>query len=298
MMKRPFLLALGMSGSVVAGQPMGCLIEPQQVAEVGTPVIGVVESLPVERGDRVSKGQVIAVLRADVERAAVKLAQSRAQAEADEQAARASLSFARQKLERAEDLAARKFISEQDLDQIRTEYEVAEKRLAQAGEQKLIAQRELALALAQLRQRSIRSPLSGFVAERYISVGERVEDQPLFKVVKADPLKVQVLVPAALYGRINVGATARVQPQLPNAAAVNAKITLVDKLIHAPSNTFRVQLELPNPGLSLPAGLRCMADFGLDAGGNQQASTTFKPTQPASQKNLPKASTAAIHKQS
>jgi RND family efflux transporter MFP subunit len=281
------LWAIGVSASLQAAQPLGCLIEPEQVAEVGSPVIGVVEAIRVERGDRVAKGQVIAVLRDEVERAAVGVADSRAQAEADEHAALASVAFARQKLERAEELLEKKFISQQALDQVRTEYEVAEQKLVQAREQKRIAQRERGLAAVQLAQRSIRSPFDGVVAERYLSVGERVEDKPLFRVAQVDPLKVQVVVPAALYGKIQPGASATVQPQLPEAPAVSAKVTLVDKLIDAPSHTFRVQLALPNPDRSLPAGLRCQADFGLALPGptGRQAGTPAPgPIQPASVK--------------
>jgi RND family efflux transporter MFP subunit len=283
------LWMIGASASVQAAQPLGCLIEPQQVAEVGSPVIGVVQELLVERGERVVKGQVLALLRGEVERAAVGVASSRAQAEADEQAARANVAFGRQKLERAQDLLEKKFISQQALDQVRTEFEVAEQKLAQAQEQKRIAQRELGLAAAQLAQRSIRSPFDGVVAERYVALGERVEDKPLFRVAQVDPLKVQVVVPAAYYGKIAPGAAASIQPQLPEAAAVSARVSLVDKLIDAPSHTFRVQLALPNPDLALPAGLRCQADFGLalPTSTAKQAGTpapTAKPIQPASLK--------------
>ncbi|HZR01810.1 MAG TPA: efflux RND transporter periplasmic adaptor subunit [Burkholderiales bacterium] len=266
------LLALGISTSVHAGQPLGCLIEPHQVAEVGSPVIGVVQEVLVERGDRVAKGQVIALLRADVERAALAVAHSRSQAEAEEEAARANLGFARQKLERAKDLLEKQFISQQALDQVRTEYELAEQKLVQAKEQNRVARRELGLAAAQVAQRSIRSPIDGVVAERYISVGERVEDKPLVRIAKVDPLKVQVVVPAGLYGKIARGARASIQPLLPDAGALSARVTLVDNLIDAPSNTFRVQLELPNPKLALPAGLRCQADFGLDQAGTPEPS--------------------------
>jgi RND family efflux transporter MFP subunit len=282
-------LALAAAGPLHAAQPLGCLIEPQQVAEVGSPVIGVVQELLVERGDRVVKGQVLALLRGEVERAAVGVANSRAQAEADEQAARANVGFARQKLDRAQDLLDKKFISQQGLDQARTEHEIAEQKLIQAQEQKRIAHRELGLAAAQLAQRSIRSPFDGVVAERYVALGERVEDKPLFRVAQVDPLKVQVVVPAAYYGKIAAGAAARIQPQLPEAAAVSARVSLVDKLIDAPSHTFRVQLALPNPDLALPAGLRCQADFGLatPTPPARQAGTpapTPKPIQPVSLK--------------
>jgi RND family efflux transporter MFP subunit len=249
------------------------------VAEVGSQVIGVVDAVHVERGDRVERGQVIAVLRDEVERAAVDLASTRARVDADEQAARANLGFARQKLARAQDLVAKNFIAPQSLEEVRTQFEVAEQRLAQAVEQKRIARRELELATAQLAQRRIHSPFDGVVAERYLSAGERVEDKPLFRLAQVNPLKVQVVVPAALFGQIQPGASATVHPQLPEAVPVQAQVTLVDQLIDAPSNTFRVQLELPNPDLRLPAGLRCQADFGLTptAPGTQPTATATAP---------------------
>src|SRR5260221_14776569 len=91
------LAALALTMPARAAQPQACLIEPQAVAEIGSPVIGVVEGLRVERGDRVMKGPVLAGLRGDVERAAGSVAHSKVQAEAEEQAAAAALHFARQK---------------------------------------------------------------------------------------------------------------------------------------------------------------------------------------------------------
>ena len=54
--------------------------------------------------------------------------------------------------------------------------------------------------------------------------------------------------------------------------------SLLDKLTDASSNTVRVQLELPNSNLSLPAVLRCLADFEfrLLASGGQQAQVLAK----------------------
>lgn len=259
-----FILGLTLAGPARPAAPLGCLIEPDKVAEVGSPMVGVIESMNVERGDRVAKGQPIAVLRADVERAQVSVAQSKADAEADVQAAQASVEFNRQRAVRAEDLFQKKFISQQALDQARTEADIADQKLAQAREQRRIWQRELGLASAQLSQRTIRSPIDGVIAERYLSPGERVEEKPLVRVARVDPLKVQVVVPTAQYGRIAVGGSAMVMPELPGAAPAQARVSLVDKVIDAASNTFRVHLELPNPDLRLPAGLRCKVDFGID----------------------------------
>src|SRR3954463_14314443 len=137
-----------------AAQPLGCLIEPFRVSEVGSPVIGVIENTLVERGARVTAGQPLAVLRSDVERQSVAVALTKAQAVGDLQAAEANAVLARQKLARAEDLANQNFISSQALEQARAESVVAENRLAQAREQRGVLAREHDLAQTQLGLRT------------------------------------------------------------------------------------------------------------------------------------------------
>lgn len=248
----------------VAGT-LGCLIEPDKVADLGSAVIGVLDSLRVERGDTVRKGQVLAVLRNDVERATAEVARTRASTEADLRSAEASRELARQKMRRAEELVARNFVAQQALDQARGDLQVAEQKVLQTREQLRVWGRELGVAEAQVGLRTIRSPFDGVVVERYLSLGERVEEKPVFKVAKIDPLRVEVIVPAARFGTIRVGEVASVRPDLPGAASVDATVALVDRVVDAASNTFRVRLSLPNPGNALPAGLRCRIAFGEPA---------------------------------
>lgn len=250
-----------------ATKPIGCLIQPDRVADVGSPVVGVVETMLVERGDAVRKGQVIAILRNAADRASLTVAHSRAQAEADVLAARANLQFARQRLVRAQDLQQRNFISTQALDQTTAEMAVAQQKLAQTQEQQRIWANEVGVARAHVEDRIIRSPFDGLIAERYVSVGERVEERPLVRVAKVDPLRVEVIMPSTLFGSVTTGSMARITPDLAGAAAINAKVILVDRVLDAASGTFRVRLELPNPNGSIPAGLRCKCEFAAETGG-------------------------------
>jgi RND family efflux transporter MFP subunit len=254
------LAAAASFGAQAAQTPLRCVIEPDRVTEIGSQVIGVIESVHVERGDVVHQGQLLAQLRASVERASVGAAQVRAQADADLQAAAANYEFQKQKLVRTEELTQKKFVSVQALDQARAESSVAEQKLAQAREQKRVAHEELGLANAQLAMRQIRAPFSGVVADRYVNVGERVEVKPMFRIAKIDPLRVEIIAPAALYGSIQRGMTTQITPDLPNAKRMDAKVVLVDKLVDAASNTFRVRAELPNANSALPSGLRCRAE--------------------------------------
>jgi RND family efflux transporter MFP subunit len=245
----------------MAAQPLGCLIEPFRVADVGSPVTGVIETMQVERGDRVVKGQALATLRADVERAAVGVAYNRAQALGDYNAAVNNAELAKQKLVRAKYLADQQFISPQALEQATTESEIATNRLAQAREQRGVLAGEHTLAQAQLALRTVRSPTNGVVADRYLSAGERVEEKAVFRIAVVDPLRVEIVLPSNLYGTLKVGMVMGITPEFSGAGVRQARVILVDKLIDGASNTFRVRLELPNPGLTLPAGLRCKADL-------------------------------------
>jgi RND family efflux transporter MFP subunit len=252
-----------------ATKPSGCLIEPEQVADVGSPVTGVIERLPVVLGDTVEAGQPLAMLRADVERATAGVAALRSQVDAEVRAAQANVVLARQKVDRARQLLAQDFVSAQAVEQAVAEAEVASQKLKMAQNQQRIYGQEQAVAQAQLGLRTLRSPIRGVVVERYNNVGERVEDRPVVRVASIDPLRVSLMVPIAQYGQVTVGDTMSIRPELPGLDAVRATVQYVDKVVDAASNTFRVRLALPNPGHRLPGGLRCKADWNSRQAGMQ-----------------------------
>ena len=73
------------------------------------------------------------------------------------------------------------------------------------------------------------------------------------------------------------GMPAQILPELPNAVKLDTKVVLVDKIIDAASNTFRVRLALPNPGNKLPAGARCRVELPDADGVADAAATAVKP---------------------
>ena len=99
------------------------------------------------------------------------------------------------------------------------------------------------------------------MVESYLHAGERVEDKPVARVATIDPLRVELIVPASYIGRINIGDTLAVKPEFDGAKPLSARVALLDRVIDAASNTFRVRADLPNPGNAIPAGLRCRVDI-------------------------------------
>jgi RND family efflux transporter MFP subunit len=240
---------------------LGCLLTPTAEAEVGSSVIGVIGKVLVERGDRVRKGQVVAQLVDDVERASVSAATQRFENRAEIAAAKSAYEFAQKKADRARELFQKQFISSQALEQADSEAKVAAMKYAQAQEQRIVAREDAAVAQAQLGLRTISAPISGIVVDRYMSPGERVEQKAILKIVQINPLRVEVVAPAKRFNTIRPGGTARVTPAMSGAETLEARVSLVDPVIDAASNTFRVRLELPNPKNAIPSGLRCRVSF-------------------------------------
>jgi cobalt-zinc-cadmium efflux system membrane fusion protein len=247
--------------SASASPLLACLIQPERVADLGSPVVGVIEEVMVDRGALVRKGQVLARLSADVERAANGVAVSRADSEAELRAASAGRDLAQQKLDRTRSLAAQNFVSGEAVQQAEAEFRVAKEKMAQAHDQLGISAHEVSTTRAQLSQRTVRAPFDGVITERYLNPGERIEDKPLLKIATIQQLRVEVVASTTAFGQLKVGQELSVQPELAGQAARSARITQIDGVLEPASNTFRLRLSLPNADYGLPAGLRCTASI-------------------------------------
>lgn len=241
---------------------LNCLVEPHRVVQVASPVDGVLAAVEVERGDLVTMGQVIAVLESGVEEAAVATARARAASDVEIRASRARLAFEAQRLKRGAALLKKNVISSSEMDENHRDADLARLALEESELNQRLAQLELKRAQQVLERRTTRSPINGVVVDRFLSPGEYVYDQaPIAKIAEIDRLNVEVFVPIARYGRIHVDMPAEVRMQAPIGGRHRAKVVTLDRVLDAASGTFRVRLELPNPELWLPAGVRCTVRF-------------------------------------
>lgn len=240
-----------------------CIIEARQTVDIRSPVEGLIEKVAVERGEFVKKGQVVVTLESGPERAALAIARSKAEQQGAVKAAEAKLDLARKKETRAEELARQNFISPNALEEARTERSLSESELKVARENQRLAELEVQRANELLNMRTIKSPVNGVVVDRYIKAGEfattNVKD-PILKIAEVDPLNVEVILPARLYGDIKRGSKAEVVPETP-ARKFIATVSVVDQVMNAAAGTFGVRLELRNANLEIPAGARCRVRF-------------------------------------
>jgi len=245
-------------------QEYECLIEARQTVEIRSPVEGLIAEVTVQRGDPVRKGQLLVQLESGPERAALAIAKSRATQTGPVEAARARVEFARTKEKRQEELFQQNFVSSSALDEARTERKLAESELRVALENQNLAALEVDRAEELLRLHTIRSPFDGVVVDRYLDPGEFATTnikEPVLKLAEIDPLNVEVVLPATMFGKIRKGDAGQVTPETV-AQAFPARVSIVDRVMDGASGTFGVRLELRNPSGVIPAGAKCRIRFG------------------------------------
>ena len=240
---------------------MACVIKPSAEISIGTPVEGLIQTVPVDRGEWVTKGQVIVTLESSLEEATVTLAKAKAEAEAVLKSSQVKVGFSSRKLERAMDLFKTNAIARHDVDEAQTEKAVAEMSYQEASENKHLAELEWHRATAALSLRTIRSPITGVVVDRLLSPGELARQTPVMKLAQVDPLRVEVYAPLSLLGKLKTGMRADVRPEGKGQPVYQAKIMVVNKVVDSASGTFGVRLEMPNPNNAIAAGLACTVEF-------------------------------------
>ena len=232
-----FLLMISMIAAtpvIVVAEDFEGMIYPSEVVKVSSQVPGILDEVAVERGDLIKKGQILARLKSGQEKALLALA-------------RANVEFLKRKTERNVELARKKLISANENDELLTELKKAELQLDEV--------------LEKLKLRTIQSTIDGVVTERLMAPGDYVGEAPILKLASLNPLKVEVIVPTRRFGSARQGMKAEVRPELPVGGVHVGKVTIVDKVIDAASSTFVVRVDIANPELKIPSGLKCRVRF-------------------------------------
>ena len=241
---------------------LNCRIEPSITVALSSPVVGVITEVLVDKNSKVEKGTVVARLESSVEAATAELRRVQSELRSDVDAQKLQLDFSQRNLERVTNLYEKKAASFAELDKAKTERAIAAQQLQQAQDRKRQAELEYKRAQADLQKRTIVSPISGIVVERFKQPGEHIDFEPVLKIAHLDPLKVEVFAPSSLYGSIKEGMKANVVPELGvNPKTYIADVILVDQAIDGSSNTFGIRLSIPNPDNKIPSGLKCKVSF-------------------------------------
>lgn len=187
-----------------------------QEVTVTARLTGIVQTIHVDRGRVVAKGQPLASL-------------DPREFDLDVQESREEMELRRAEFERAKALSAGKILSAADLDEKKARYQVTKTQYEKAKE---------------MRARAVvRAPFSGVVSEKYARIGQKViedENIPLFKVTALEPLLARVYLPEEELMRIRVGDPVSVVPVKFPDAKTTGHVQFVGPTVDAASGTFQV----------------------------------------------------------
>jgi RND family efflux transporter MFP subunit len=221
-------------GSVVA----------RRESRIGPEVTGRIERVFVSEGDRVEAGAPLFQIDPEPYEFALR------QAEAGLDLARAERRRIEADVARARALREKQILSEQELDRLATELEVARARERQAVEGVALARRELDRTL-------VRAPYSGSVAERLEDEGTTALVQPQTIVVRLQEtaeLEAHAAIPESQLALVRIGDPARLRIE-GVTEPIETQVSAVSDTIDPATRTYLVKMRVPNPQYALKAGV-------------------------------------------
>lgn len=234
-------------------------IQPFEQVSIVARVAGYVDRVLVDRGSRVTRGQLLIELSAPELTAAVAQSESKAQAaEADRVQAQASLDAATSTYERTKQAAQTPgAVAGNELVQAEKQVEAAKALLAareqssHAAAAELLAQRDLRTYLR------LTAPFDGMITDRLVHPGALVgpSTTPLLVLQQLSRLRVVVAVPEQEVGSAATGATVSFTvPAHPNRPYAG-KVARIAHALDAKTRTMSIELDVTNTDGTLAPGM-------------------------------------------
>lgn len=234
--RRALAPTLRLPGQIVA--------HPDREAAVAARIDGIIETLAVQPGDAVARGDVLATVRAP------DLQSLRAAAAA----LKARAASARANAERLDDLEGKRMASKQEALAARAEAEALEAQARAARE------RLRALGVSGGRSRSVtfevRAPIDGIVLERDVVVGAPVTPETVVaKLVAADEVWFLAHVFERDVARVEAGSVAAVRLNAYPEHSFDGEVEYVSQQVDPGARTLSARIPLQNPDGRLRLGL-------------------------------------------
>lgn len=221
-------------------------LRPLLVADVGSKQLGYLSTVLVERGDRVRRGQPVALVRPSDLPDQLRSAQSTLSQ------AQAALALARSNRARLGELAPSGVVSMQEVEQSRS-------ALSQAEAQEQSAQAQLSAIATRLGETRIDAPIDGVVLSRRLDpgalVGPTAGGGAVLTVGRVDVLKVIVPVRERDAGNLHIGDQATIRVDARPLETFAAQIVRIAPGFDPVTRTLDVELHLPNADGKLRPGM-------------------------------------------
>lgn len=239
--KRPVPRELSLTGTIVA----------ERASDVAADTAGKVVTAPIERGQFVEKGTLLAQL--DTRNAAI----SARSAKASLELAQAQLDLAKSDCARADALYKAGSITGADYEKIKTQCTTGGLSVSAAEAQRDAAAKALGDA-------AIRAPFAGLVAERFVEAGEYVRaDSKVARIVSIDPVRLDLSVPEPYIHYISGGMTVKFDVSAWPGDVFQGTVKYIGAELRDPSRDLLVEASVPNSDQKLRPGMFAVARLEL-----------------------------------
>ncbi len=228
------------------------VVIPIDRVEIKSKASGEVVELPVEQGDLVSKGDLIARLDQKDERANL------AQAQADLDIAEAQLKESQSAFDRRQDLFQKQLISVEERDQIVLNLAVAKGKLVQASTSRERAQERLSEAV-------VRAPIDGTILQKYVEEGQIIASgvsnvgggTPIVDIADMGSVYIEAGIDEIDIGKVRLGQSAAVIAEAYPDRTFRGKIVRIAPEAKVEQNVtlFDVVVEVENTDFLLKSGM-------------------------------------------
>jgi RND family efflux transporter MFP subunit len=260
-------------------------LEAFEEANLFAKISGYLSDVRVDIGDHVKAGQILAVI--DVPEMEKELAETQAQLEARQKSletarrqvdrTKADLALQEVTFKRQESLHKDRWVSDQQLDEIRAKREIARADLGLADANKDLAAAQVDLATATVAKTAvllgynkITAPFDGLITHRLVNRGDLVQAAtatragPLFKIARIDTIRVFCDVPENEVPHVRVGDRAIVKPLSLAASPIIGTITRFAFRLDPETRNMRTEIDLPNPDERLYPGMYAEVSLEMD----------------------------------
>jgi RND family efflux transporter MFP subunit len=269
----PFVAAVAVAkGDVWREVSFDAELRPYQEVELHARATGYLDKILVDAGDEVKEGQLIAALdspelKIDLQNA--QAIQRRSQAEMER--VKATYEGAHLELTRLEGAAQAQpdLIAKQDMDSSRLKDASAKAALQVATEEGNVAATSVKKFQTMLSYTQIEAPFAGVITRRYSDIGSLIQagtssgSQPLVRLSQVDKLRVTFPISSSYVASVKAGDEAEVRiPVL--GQTFKAKVSRISQKVETATRTMEAQVDLPNPGGKLTAGLYATVVVKID----------------------------------
>ena len=238
---------------------------PYQEVDLHSKVAGFLEKINVDIGDLVKEGQLLAVIEVPELEDDLQRAHAVEQRSAEEvKRAEAGYDDAHTVYTRlaAVDKAQPNLIAQQDLDTARDKDHQAESTLAAARQQVEVSRAETSKLNTMAHYARITAPFSGVITKRSADPGALIpagisssaQTMPLVRLSQMDRLRLVFPVSMSHVSQVNVGTPVEVRVQNRDQT-LQGKVARITRKIETATRTMDVEVDVPNPDLTLIPGM-------------------------------------------